>query len=98
MSDVVHLPVRIAVGRLLTKRQLAGQLGRSTRWIEMRMREGMPVAPRGAPNEHARFDLETVHAWLEARSDNTRPPLEERVARLEYEMGRLVAELKRRAG
>ena len=99
MSDVVRLPVRPFPGRLLTKRQLATELGRSTRWIELRMREGMPVAPRGGPREHARFDLTAVRAWLDSRRSATpRLPLEQRVERLEREMSTLAAELKRRAG
>lgn len=98
MSEVIRLPVRQLPGRLLTKRQLASELGRSTRWVELRMREGMPVAPRAGPREHARFDLEAVWAWLESRSRTAKPPLEQRVAQLEREMSTLVAELKRRAG
>lgn len=98
MSEVVRLPVRPFPGRLLTKRQLATELGRSTRWIELRMREGMPVAPRVGPREHARFDLTAVRAWLESRSATPGLPLEQRVERLEREMSTLAAELKRRAG
>lgn len=98
MSDVIRLPVRRFAGQLLTKRQLATELGRSTRWIELRMREGLPVAPRAGPREHARFDLEAVGAWLDSRSASSPLPLEQRVAELEREMSTLVAELKRRAG
>ena len=94
MSEVIRLPVRRFPDRLLTKRQLAAELGRSTRWIELRMREGMPVAPRAGPREHARFDLTAVHAWLAT----PKLPLERRVEQLEREMNTLVAELKRRAG
>jgi phage terminase Nu1 subunit (DNA packaging protein) len=97
MSEVIHLTVRPFQGRMLTKRQLAAELGRSTRWIELRMREGMPVEPRATPRDHARFDLHAVRVWLDSRSTTPRPPLEERVARLEREMSTLVAELKRRA-
>jgi hypothetical protein len=98
MSEVIRLPIRPFPGRLLTKRQLAAELGRSTRWIELRMREGMPVAPRAAPREHARFDVTAVRAWLDSRSATPRLPLEQRVAQLERDMSTLVAELKRRAG
>jgi hypothetical protein len=98
MSEVVRLPVRPFPGRLLTKRQLAAELGRSTRWIELRMREGMPAAPRAGPREHARFDLTAVRAWLDSRSATPRLPLEQRVERLERELSTLVAELKRGAG
>jgi len=97
MSQVVRLPVRSLPGRLITKRQLANELGRSTRWVELRMREGMPVAPRSGPHEHARFDLEAVRTWLESRSGMQTPPLEQRVAQLERQVSTLVAELKGRA-
>lgn len=98
MSEVIHLPVRSAPGRLLTKRQLAAALGRSTRWVELRMREGLPVAPRSTPNEHARFDLLAVRAWLDDRNGQPRVPLERRVSQLERQVSTLVEELKRRAG
>ena len=98
MSEVIRLPVRPFPGRLLTKRQLATELGRSTRWVELRMREGMPVERRATPHEHARFDLEAVRAWLDSRSTMPTIPLEQRVAQLEREMSTLVAELKHRAG
>jgi hypothetical protein len=90
---VVRLPS--AHGRLLTKRQLAGELGRSTRWIELRMRDGLPVLPRRTPGEHARFDLEAVRAWLDARSEPTAVSVEERVSRLERQVTTLAAALER---
>ena len=98
MSEVIRLPVRRFPGRLLTKRQLAAELGRSTRWIELRMRDGMPVAPRAAPREHTRFDLTAVRAWLESRCATPKLPLEQRVEQLEREMSTVVAELKQSAG
>lgn len=98
MSEVIHLPVRSVPGRLLTKRQLAAALGRSTRWVELRMREGLPVAPRATPNEHARFDLTAVRAWLDHRKEQPPAPLEQRVSQLERQVSTLVAELERRAG
>jgi hypothetical protein len=82
----------------LTKRQLAAELDRSTRWVELRMREGMPVAPRATPREHARFDLAAVCAWLDRRGEEPSIPLEQRVTQLERQVSTLVAELKRRAG
>lgn len=46
----------------LTKKQVAQVLGRSERWIELRVAEGMPAAtdPRG----RRIFDLSEVRAWL----------------------------------
>jgi hypothetical protein len=41
---VLRFPTR--TNRLLTKKQLASELGLSTRWVELRMREGMPVIVR----------------------------------------------------
>lgn len=90
---VIRLPS--APGRLLTKKQLAAELGRSTRWIELRMREGLPALPRRTPAEHTRFDLEEVRAWLDTRAQRVRPPLEERVARLERQVVTLVEALNR---
>lgn len=97
MNKVVHLPLRSFPRGLLTKKQLAAELSRSTRWIELRMREGLPVAPRATAREHARFDLEAVRAWLTSRSGASRLHLEERVTQLEQQVHTLIAELKRRA-
>jgi phage terminase Nu1 subunit (DNA packaging protein) len=89
--------VRLPTGRhgLLTKKQLASELGRSTRWIELRMREGMPVLPRRAPGEHARFELVAVREWLEQRAEQHVEPVEHRLARLEREVARLAKALNR---
>jgi predicted DNA-binding transcriptional regulator AlpA len=48
----------------LSKRQIAGHYGRSTRWIELRMREGLPSRMLGGRRA---FRLSTVDAWMEAR-------------------------------
>jgi phage terminase Nu1 subunit (DNA packaging protein) len=91
---VVRLPSTRRI--LLSKKQLAAELGRSTRWVELRMREGLPVQPRRCAGEHARFDLDEVRQWLDARTGQTiGPKLEERVARLEQELARLAAALNR---
>lgn len=86
-GTLVRLPVRSE--RLLTKQQLASELGRSTRWVELRMREGLPVLPRRTPSEHARFELGAVRAWLERRAEGAPLSVEERIARLEQEVSRL---------
>lgn len=90
---VIRLPS--APGRLLTKKQLAAELSRSTRWVELRMREGLPALPRRTQAEHTRFDLEEVRAWLDASALCARPPLEERVAQLERQVVTLVEALNR---
>jgi hypothetical protein len=68
--------------QLLSKKRLAAHLGRSTRWIERRMREGMPridsVDRRG--RHQVRFRLEDVAVWLEARASLPKPKRRDRVA------------------
>lgn len=96
-ASVSVLPVR-APSRLLSKRELAAELGLSRRWIELRMREGLPVVPRAHHGEQARFDLAQVRAWLDARADQpARPSLEQRVHELERAVDTLAAQLDRRS-
>lgn len=45
----------------LTKRQLAQRLGFSTRWVELRMRDGMPSRIQG---NQRRFLLSDCETWL----------------------------------
>jgi hypothetical protein len=91
MGKLLLFPAREVAPRLLTKRQLSVALGRSTRWIELRMREGLPVMPRVSANESARFDPAAVRAWLDARAGTGAVPLEQRVANLECRVARLAA-------
>ena len=86
---VVHLPTRTMPGRLLSKKELARELGRSPRWVELRMREGMPVKDRKTDHQPAEFDLQRVRAWLDAKAQRPKLSLEERVARLEAEIANL---------
>jgi hypothetical protein len=78
----------------LTKKQLAKELNRSPRWIELRMREGLPAEPRQNPSEHARFDLQKVRAWLEQRAETRALTLEERVRQLEAQVASLLGDRK----
>jgi excisionase family DNA binding protein len=48
----------------LTKRQLADYLGYSTRWVEYRVREGLPNTWMG---NQRRFRISEVEGWLAAR-------------------------------
>lgn len=48
----------------LLKRELAGELRVSERWIELRMRDGLPYLRMG---RSPRFRLSEVEAWLRAR-------------------------------
>jgi len=90
---IVRFPARGM--RLLTKKQLASELGRSTRWVELRMKEGLPVLPRRLSGEHARFELAAVREWLDQRAERRVETVEERVARLERDVARLAKALER---
>lgn len=46
----------------LPKRALAGALGYSVRWVELRMRDGMPF--QRAANGQARYLLSEVEPWV----------------------------------
>ena len=61
-SNVVS--IRPSVGVVLGKRQLAQHLGRSPRWIELKVTEGMPSIPPTARYPHRRFVLAEVERWL----------------------------------
>lgn len=66
LARVVALPVRhVGHEPYLSKQQLGGILGYSTRWVELRMNEGMPFHRLGA---RARFRLSEVEGWLEGRN------------------------------
>ena len=64
MGDVIPFPVRSGWEPELSKRQLAQLLGYSTRWIELRVREGMPSRLLG---NQRRFRLSEVENWLNTR-------------------------------
>lgn len=51
----------------LTKKQLAAHFSYSTRWIELRMREGMPSTLIG---KRRRFHLSEVEAWIKERAND----------------------------
>lgn len=64
---VVRLPLRLGVEPWLSKQQLAGHLGFSVRWVELRVRDGMPCERfRG----RLRFRASDVEAWLKEESDD----------------------------
>ena len=72
----------------LTKRQLANHLGRSERWIELRVREGLPSLEPTGRDPRRRFVLDEVEAWLaKDRPADRIAVLEERIARLERLVG-----------
>jgi hypothetical protein len=75
-----------AGAQLLTKQQLAQHLQRSTRWVELRTREGMPSIDPTRRYPGRRYNLHDVEQWLA----NSEPaPSVDRVSRLEAEVARL---------
>lgn len=62
----------------LTTRQLATHLGRSERWVQLRVRDGMPSLPPTQRFASRRFVLSDVQAWL----DGGRPSVLDRDVRL----------------
>lgn len=77
---------------VVSKPALAAILGRSTRWVELRMREGLPST---LENGVRRYSVGDVEAWLARRPRVVRVDrvgdLEERVGELE----RLLGEMRR---
>jgi uncharacterized protein YceH (UPF0502 family) len=69
MGATVHqLPARATGAQLVTKTQLARQLGRSERWVELRAQEGMPRAGLDRGGRRL-FDTGVCEKWLAARSE-----------------------------
>ena len=89
-AQIISLPLRNPV--LLTKKQLAARLGRSERWIELRVREGMPVEPRADRYGRRRYDLQLVEQWLNDRpaKRSSRP---DRLGQLEQAVADLAAQV-----
>ena len=84
---------------LLTKKQLAAHLGRSERWVELRVREGMPVEEATDRCGRRRYDLWLVDEWL--KQGRRRPARrEDRIAVLERSVADLAAQVAelRKAG
>jgi hypothetical protein len=84
----------LAVEQMLTKQQLAGHLGRSTRWIELRVREGMPSEAPTTRFPRRRFRLSEVEAWLAAGEPKPAAPEAQRLAQLEERVAELAAALE----
>jgi phage terminase Nu1 subunit (DNA packaging protein) len=96
-GQVVRMPSRGPI--LLTKKQLAAHLGRSERWVELRVRDGMPVEHATDRYGRRRYNLWLVEEWLR----NGRPVSakhEDRLAALEHSVADLAAQVAelRRAG
>lgn len=93
MSATV-VKIRGDAGRLLTKKQLAAELGFSTRWIELRMQEGLPSEQPTERYPYRRYRLADVEAWLEAGERKSGGTVE-RIARLEEQVATLIATVER---
>lgn len=61
MGVVIPFPRRTDWEPELSKKRLAEVLGYSPRWVEMRMRDGMPSRLKG---NQRRFVLSEVERWL----------------------------------
>ena len=65
MGIVIPFPRRSNWERELSKRQVAVMFGYSTRWVELRVRDGMPSRLKG---NQRRFLLSEVEPWLDQRT------------------------------
>ena len=63
-ARVIRLPLRPGVEPWLAKRQLAAHLGFTTRWVELRVAEGMPHERWGG---RLRVRISEVEPWLKER-------------------------------
>lgn len=61
MGDLIAFPSRRAHDPWVTKRQLAAYLGYSTRWIELRARDGLPSRMMGS---RRRYRISEVERWM----------------------------------
>jgi len=71
MGEVKEFPNRLPTDAWVSKKQLAGILDRSIRWVEMRMQEGMPSQLRRSKRV---FHLGAALDWLELRDGQRSDP------------------------
>jgi predicted DNA-binding transcriptional regulator AlpA len=64
-ASVIPFPYTATWEPWLSKRQIADYFGRSTRWVELRVREGLPSKMIGGRRG---FRLSEVEAWLDRRN------------------------------
>jgi hypothetical protein len=64
-ASVVPFPYAATWEPWLGKRQIADHFGRSPRWVELRVRDGLPSKMIGGRRG---FRLSEVEAWLDGRS------------------------------
>jgi len=89
-AQIISLPSRGPI--LLTKKQLAAHLGRSQRWIELRVHDGMPVEPGADRYGRRRYDVLLVEQWLKDRPAK-RPSRPDRLGQLEQAVADLAAQV-----
>jgi len=66
-AEIIQFPAhRMRESAPTTKAELAARLRVSPRWIEYRMREGMPFEKDGY-SRLVSFDITAVEAWLSER-------------------------------
>lgn len=58
---LIRMPLRAGSEPWLSKRQIAAHFGFSTRWVELRVRKGMPSQLIGG---HRRFRISECEAWI----------------------------------
>lgn len=63
-ASVIAFPRAVVREPWLSKRQIADYFGRSTRWVELRVREGLPSKMIGGRRG---FRLSEVEAWIDRR-------------------------------
>lgn len=61
MGRLIRLPLRPGAEPWRSKRQIADYFGYSTRWVELRVRDGMPSEMIGG---HRKFRVSECEAWL----------------------------------
>jgi hypothetical protein len=97
-ADIVPLRASLPQ-RPVTKTELARHFGRSTRWVELKVREGMPFLPATKRYPRKRYDVLACERWL-GDSERKRLIAAERIAALEAQVASLavqVEELRRTA-
>ena len=72
MGELIHADFgRDPDTEWVTKRHLADQVGRSTRWVELRMREGLPST---LERRRRRYQLTEALAWIAEYEGEKSPP------------------------
>jgi hypothetical protein len=64
-ASVIAFPRAAVREPWLSKRQIADHFGRSTRWVELRVRKGLPSKMIGGRRS---FRLSEVEAWFDGGS------------------------------